>query len=209
MMAGQRQVEAASHAISRDSGIDRGREAVYGIHQSLPHLGEFIGGRPPELRDLFQFRACGKESVVAREYNRPNVPRELTDGIGQRQHTLARQTVSPIVRLQPHDAHVFALLNLKRSCRHRGKSSKNVSQKLRAKSQKPKAKAKSYPLRSTHSASRQPSSSSRNVPTPKHSPTMRCDSGSRPARVIHCCPTRYCAAVNHFCGNTSTRPACG
>ena len=31
---------------------------------------------------------------------------------------------------------------------------------------------------------------------------------SRVARVIHL-PTRYCAAVNQFCGSTSTNPACG
>ena len=42
---------------------------------------------------------------------------------------------------------------------------------------------------------------------PKHSPKMRCDSGSRAARVIHCFPTWYWLAVNHFCGRTSTSPA--
>src|ERR1700677_4065032 len=46
-----------------------------------------------------------------------------------------------------------------------------------------------YDFLSTHSASRSPSSSNRKTSVPTHSPKMRCESGSRAAREIHCFPT--------------------
>src|SRR5579884_703636 len=55
----------------------------------------------------------------------------------------------------------------------------------------------------------QPSSVNSKLPMRTASPTMRCVTGSRATRLIHCGPTWYLSALNHFCGSTSTSPACG
>ena len=58
-------------------------------------------------------------------------------------------------------------------------------------------------------ASSQPSSDSSKLPKRMASPMMRCDTGSRANRVIHCMPTSNWLGVNQRCGNTSTSPAWG
>src|SRR5437763_655216 len=126
------------------------------------------------LGNLLQLRSRRKELIIACDDEWLRALRKLPKGLGQGKDNRTGEPVGGVWRLQPKHANLLMFFNLERSL-HVAKSRRS-----------------SYAVRSNQRARVQPSSSSRNVPTPKHSPTILCDSGTRADRVIHCCPTRYC-----------------
>src|SRR5438105_12110941 len=70
VVAGESQVESAAQAVALDGGIDRGRELIDRLHESLPSLRELIGWGSAEGGNLVQICPGGEESFVAGEDER-------------------------------------------------------------------------------------------------------------------------------------------
>ena len=115
------------------------------------------------------------------------------------QHTSKRQAVGAICELKAQNADALALFDLENSSIWKARQTRRRNYESQI--CKEDLGTSFHPLRQAAAVFFQHESSH-----PEALPTMRCDSGSRAARVIHCWPTRYCAAVNHFWGSTSTRP---
>src|SRR5271157_19699 len=64
-LAGQREVESATHAVAVDGGDGGGREAGDGAHQALAHLGKSKGLGAMQLGNLVQVSPGGEEMQVA------------------------------------------------------------------------------------------------------------------------------------------------
>src|SRR5258708_7163515 len=99
-MAGQRQIEPAAHAVSRDGGKYGGRELADSIHQNLSHLGEFVSGRTVQRRNLFQVRASREKSLIARNDQRLRIPSQFLHESFQSKHVGVCETVSSIRRMK-------------------------------------------------------------------------------------------------------------
>jgi hypothetical protein len=123
MMAGEREVEAAAHAVCGYGGVDRGREgfdrgywslrsAPSGqIHKPWEHRGQKSRSNPRPQRTIDHFRQAHEWLIFQCH---------LSDRIGQREHALARNAVGPIIRPKPQNADSRVLVKAKTRPGHRG-----------------------------------------------------------------------------------------
>lgn len=79
MMARQRQIEAATHAVTRNRRQDRGRELIDGVHERLAHPGEFERRRSVQRRNFRQICPGGKKPVVSGHDERSPVFAQCVD----------------------------------------------------------------------------------------------------------------------------------
>ena len=97
VVAGERQVQAAAHAVAVNSGADRGREAGNQVHEFLPSAGKFQRLGAIKGGDFMQVGPGREELVVTGDDQRFGGARQVAYGAGQLQHAGAGEAIG-IVR---------------------------------------------------------------------------------------------------------------
>ena len=103
-IAGEREIESASHAIAVDGGDGRSGKVGDGAHQALAHVGEAKSFGAGERGDLVEIGSGGEEVRVAGEDEaRGRMRGEIFDGDGQRLDAGAREAVGAVVGDETED----------------------------------------------------------------------------------------------------------
>src|SRR5215469_2421834 len=81
-VASQRQIEAATHAVPGNRGIDWSREVLDCCHKRLPARGKLVSLGCAERCYFVQFRSRRKESLVSSDHQRRRIPSQKGDCLG-------------------------------------------------------------------------------------------------------------------------------
>jgi len=100
-MASQGQIQASTHAVSRDRGIHRRGILSYGSHKRLAHLREFAGCRSFQSSDFLEFGSDGEKSLVPANNQRSRLLCELEQQFREGQHTGPCQAICTVFGSQP------------------------------------------------------------------------------------------------------------
>src|SRR5271165_3270430 len=97
-VAGEREIESASHAVAVDCGDSRSGKVGDGAHQALAHVGEAKGFGTGEGGDLVEVGSGGEKVFVAGEdETRGRMRGEVFDAESQRLDASTRETVGAVV----------------------------------------------------------------------------------------------------------------
>jgi len=111
VVARQRQVQPATHALAVNDRADSRREAGNSIHQFLPGAGELQSLRAGDSGNFLQIGAGGEELVVAGDDEGPGIAGEFAHGSAKLQNAHAGQAVGAVGGAEPQNADAVLCLN--------------------------------------------------------------------------------------------------
>ena len=112
-MTGERQIEASTHAVAGNGGVDGGRKLLDRAHEFLPQPRKLVAGGTGEGGNFRELCARGEKLLVAGNNQRPGAGRKLGQHISQPLHTFATQTIRSVCRVETQQVEAASFLQKK------------------------------------------------------------------------------------------------